>query len=120
MFAITSIDPADSFNAEETPVVIVGDGFDEIAEVFVGPKVLADVKAKSPNVLNATVPKGMSAGVYDVKVFNKRGQSLVLSKAFTVNEGTRVRMAGCGCNVGGFELLGSALVLLAAARRRRL
>ena len=117
MFALTSISPKDSYNEEDTPVVLVGDGFDDIAEVFLGATFLKDVVAKSPNVMNAVVPKGMKPDVYDVVALNKRGTSVKLEKGFTVNAGSRIK-SGCGCNAGGLEVLSGALMLLALARRR--
>ncbi|MHB8873152.1 MAG: IPT/TIG domain-containing protein [Myxococcaceae bacterium] len=117
---LESITPPEGYAAEETKVVLIGEGFQAGVQVMVGATLLDPVEFKSAAVLNTTVPSGLDPGTHDVRVVNPDGKQAKLEKAFTVYSGTRAHPNGCGCGSGGpaagvFAALG--LVLLLARRR---
>jgi MYXO-CTERM domain-containing protein len=117
---LETITPNEGDTIEDTPVVLTGDDFDEVVEVLIGSTLLksSSVTAKSANVIETSVPKGLSSGVYDVSVINTRGEKATLTNGFTISAGVNAK-EGCGCGSGPGALFGLALLLGLAIRRRR-
>lgn len=114
---LESITPNSAGSDADTSVVLVGDDFDEVVEVLVGPTVLKTLTIKSQKVLETVVPRGLKADAYDVSVINARGQKATLSKGFTVTTGQTAK-SGCGCDAGGASSLGLLALAIAGVRRR--
>jgi photosystem II stability/assembly factor-like uncharacterized protein len=85
--SITEVEPLSAPNDLDTPIVIVGAGFEAGAAVWLDGASLADVAWPSAARLEATVPWGMGPGVYTVTVVNPGGESGLLTDAFTVTQG---------------------------------
>lgn len=85
--ALISIDPTTAPNDLDTPVVITGSDLVNISAVYLGETQLTQVGWVSSTTLNATVPWGMDAGIYTLKVVNQDGGEALLADAFTVTEG---------------------------------
>jgi uncharacterized protein (TIGR03382 family) len=117
---LTSVDPTQAFNGEDTTITLLGSGFADGAVVLVGTKVLDTATRKNSAVMTAVVPKGFAVGTYDVSVVNPDAAKATLSQALTVVTGVHVK-SGCGCGSAEVTapLLGLGLALLARARRRR-
>jgi len=113
---LDDITPASGFNQDTTKVVLTGDGFQQGAEVAIGPKVLDAVTVKSAAVINADVPPGLTPDTYDVEVINLDGKRAKLDKAFTVVAGSSTK-GGCGCGSAALLPL-AALASLLRLRRR--
>ncbi len=116
--ALTSITPAEGFSQDDTPVVLLGDGFIGLTEVLVGTRVITEFTVKSQNVAETTVKAGLPAGVYDVSVIDQGGNKATLTKAFTVHAGSSVK-SGCGCDGSGVGPLVFGVMLLLGRRKRR-
>jgi photosystem II stability/assembly factor-like uncharacterized protein len=92
--SITDVEPRSAPNDLDTPVAIVGAGFEAGAAVWLDGTSLADVAWVSGTRLEATVPWGMEPVVYTVTVVNPGGESGLLADAFTVTQGIGVWNAG--------------------------
>jgi uncharacterized membrane protein YgcG len=115
---LDDVTPNDGYNEELTKVVLTGDGFADGAQVLIGPEVLDVVTVKSAAVINAEVPKGIAAGVYDVTIINLDGKRVTLTDGFTVRAGVRTRQ-GCGCGAAGIEAVLLLICPFTLSRRRR-
>lgn len=114
--ALDSITPAEGADDVDTAVVLTGSGFLKVSEVLVGPKVLSGYTVKSDDVIEATVPKGVKDGTYDVQVIDSTGAMAKLSMAYTV---TSPQMAKSGCGCGTAEPVSFATFALALLLLRR-
>jgi len=102
---ITGVDPDHAANDLDTPIAIDGDGFAATPAVRLGAHELDDVGWVDASTLTATVPWGLTPGVYTLTVANPGGVTMTLASAFTVTEGIGVWQAG--------ELYGGELEVLA-------
>jgi photosystem II stability/assembly factor-like uncharacterized protein len=91
---VTGVDPADALNDLDTSITITGTEFVSKPTVYLGNTTLDDVIWVSSATLEATVPWGMTPGVYTLTVENPGGESASLTDAFTVTEGIGVWNAG--------------------------
>jgi hypothetical protein len=80
---VTSISPNESPTNVQTQVVITGTNFELGAQAFLGttPLTLTNLTAQT---VGATVPTGLSPGVYDVRVRNPSGVEGSLPNGYTV------------------------------------
>jgi hypothetical protein len=87
--AIGLINPAVVVNNVDTSVTITGSGFDSTSTVTLGPSatISATFRPESGDLL-ATVPSGLSAGIYDVTVKNEDATSATLTDGLTIIEPT--------------------------------
>ena len=81
---VTAILPALAPNDQDTPVVISGSGLLSGAAVKLGTTALGAVIVESDTAITATVPSGLTPGLYDLTVTNPDTGSATLSGAFTV------------------------------------
>ena len=85
---VSTIIPASAPNDRDTPVVITGTGFAEDGTtpptVTLGTTQLTAVTFVTDTTLTATVPSGMTPGLYDLTVTNPDTGSVTLTAAFTV------------------------------------
>jgi photosystem II stability/assembly factor-like uncharacterized protein len=87
MSGAISISPSAAVNNAATPVVIQGSDFTPSTTAHLGSSILS-VSYVSESQLNATVPWGLSPGVYDLSISDPdRPNPTVLSNAFTVTLG---------------------------------
>ena len=95
---ITSISPDQGPSDADTDVVVVGQDFQPGLGLRIG-AIAADVRSISgTTTINATVPRGIAAGRYDVVVTNPDGQSAILKDGFTVGgSGGLSESSGCVC-----------------------
>ncbi|NLH50067.1 MAG: hypothetical protein GX444_15925 [Myxococcales bacterium] len=82
---ITSIDPNHGPTDLDTAVTIYGANFDDSMTVIVGPNLLEDVTTVASDILTATVPAGITPGVYSVRVINADDEYAELSEGYTVD-----------------------------------
>ncbi len=85
---VTAVSPSSAYNDADTPIVITGTNFSNtvIPTVRLGSKALPDVVWVNSTQLSATVPWGLTPGVYHLTVTNGDGQSGTLTNAFTVTQ----------------------------------
>ncbi|MFN8490070.1 MAG: CARDB domain-containing protein [Caldilineaceae bacterium] len=81
---VTIIEPNHGLNTAPTTVNVRGVDFADPPTVKLGDQALEQVRRMDANQLQAVVPAGLPAGVYDLIVTNPTGQSAVLANAFTV------------------------------------
>ena len=79
-----SITPDAGNNFTPTPVVITGTNFVGSPALQLGDTWLEAVVVVDASTITAVVPAGISAGVYDLTIYNGDCQSDVLAEAFTV------------------------------------
>jgi photosystem II stability/assembly factor-like uncharacterized protein len=100
---VTGVSPATAPNDLNTPIVISGTNFTAelsgtqvltVPLVYLGNARLEDVGWVDTATLTATVPWGLSLGVYTLTVTNPDGQSGSLPQAFTVTQGIGVWSSG--------------------------
>lgn len=84
--SVGAIDPASGANDIGTPITITGADFAATATVSLGSTPLTNVTWVNSGTLHATVPWGLSPGVYTLTVVNPDGSG-TLSSAFTVTQG---------------------------------
>jgi hypothetical protein len=86
---IDSVDPTSGSMLEDVEVTIVGANFVDPVKVYLGATELADPAPvfQSDSRVVATVPAGMTAGLYDMKIENPDSESYTLEDAYTVTEG---------------------------------
>lgn len=83
---IYDITPNTGFADKQTDVVITGEGFTPDSSAVLNGIPLLDIIFVDDTTLQATVPFGLSTGVYTLAVFNPTEG--ILENAFTVEEGT--------------------------------
>ncbi|MDP8221964.1 MAG: IPT/TIG domain-containing protein [Candidatus Lernaella stagnicola] len=81
---ITSIDPDYGPNDVSTSVTIYGANFEEDMTVLIGPNALQDVTRVASDILTATVPAGITPGVYTVRLINSLDEIAELENGYTV------------------------------------
>ena len=81
--ALASITPDVSSAFEQTPVQIEGSHFLETPSLRLGETWLLSVTQASTTTLNAVVPAGLQAGIYDLTLYNGDCQEAVLPDAYT-------------------------------------
>ena len=118
--SLDSVQPAYGHNNRETAISLFGAGFEEDMTIRVGPTFLEDVVRKSDTACTATVPAGITPGIYTVYV--KVGEEEVaLEDGFEVrsaiqeDEGCKT-MSSNGAGLGW--LLLSMVALFAIVRHR--
>jgi hypothetical protein len=84
---VDSIVPDWGLVSQDTPVTVYGSGFITTPVLALGDTWLPDVVQVSPTTLQAVVPAGIEAGVYDLTLYNGDCLEVVLPDAFTVAEG---------------------------------
>jgi len=82
---ISSVTPSSGFNDLNTTIQISGINFQTGATVEIGATSATDVTVVSSTSITATVPYGITAGTYDVKVTNSPAHSATLLSGFVVN-----------------------------------
>ncbi len=82
--SISSITPDTGSDDAVTNVIISGTNFVQGATVKIGDTDMTDVERISPEKLGASVPSGLDAGIYDIRVTNPDGESVVKADFFTV------------------------------------
>jgi len=99
---LTSISPATGFGDEQTPVSILGKGFTDGIKVKLGGTDLIAVSVTGSEFIEATVPKGIAAGMYTLIAIDESGQTAQLPDAFEIKDREEPAPA-CGdgmCNPG--------------------
>jgi hypothetical protein len=91
---VTAVAPSEAPNDLDAPIVISGTAFAVVPTVCLENTVLEKVGWVNSTTLTATVPWGMSPGVYTMTVTNPGGESHALSEAFSVTQGIGVWNAG--------------------------
>jgi hypothetical protein len=97
---VTSISPNSSRTNESPAVVITGTNFELGARAFLGANELA-LTNLTAQTLGATVPMGLPAGTYDVRVRNLSGVEGTLRNGYTVLDVDGGMGAGGGGGGGG-------------------
>lgn len=114
---VDSMSPTSAVEGETPRFEVLGAGFDDTAEVYVGGLRVADVEVPSADRIEGTIPSALPVGLHDLVVTDASGASDTLPRAFEV-----MPAGSCGCAVGpvaGGLAGGIALLLLAPALRRR-
>ena len=83
--SVSSINPASGYTDVDTSVQISGSGFQGGATIKIGATSATNVTVVNSTTITATVPYGMTAGTYIVKVTNSDSQYSTLLNGFTVN-----------------------------------
>ncbi|MCL4234325.1 MAG: IPT/TIG domain-containing protein [Deltaproteobacteria bacterium] len=81
---VDSVEPTEGSNVVDTAITVRGTGFAGSMEIYVGATLCTSVTQVSATVLTASVPAGMTAGIYDVTAVSSTGASGVRADAFTV------------------------------------
>ncbi len=87
---ITDSDPAAGPNDLDTAITITGDNFENGITATLGSTDLLNLAWISGTRLTATVPWGLSPGIYTLTVQNPGGESSLLPYGFTVTQGIGV------------------------------
>jgi PKD repeat protein len=85
--SLESIVPSSGLVGLDTPVTVYGSGFVPTPVLALGETWLVDVTQVSSTTLEAVVPAGTAAGVYDLMLYNGDCQEAVLADAFTLTAG---------------------------------
>jgi len=83
---ITALSPIAATNDVSTTLALTGTNFLMTPTVALGYNLLKNVTLLSSTTLTATIPPGIAAGVYDVRVIQPNMQSGVMNSAFTIND----------------------------------
>src|SRR5262245_65245176 len=84
---VTAVSPNQGFNGSATPITITGSGFQPGATVvFNANASIGPATFVNSTTLTATVPAGLLAITYGVRVFNPDGQSSMEGVTFTLLE----------------------------------
>ncbi len=110
---VTSITPTGTTVGETVELAVLGGGFVDGAQVYVGGLAASGVTLSGAGALTATTPSALPVGVHDVLVTLPGGDSATLPSAFTVAE------AGCGCSAGTGAAWAWGLAAAASLARRR-
>ncbi|MEW6429977.1 MAG: IPT/TIG domain-containing protein [Myxococcota bacterium] len=99
---VTSITPSSGPDNVGTDVTITGTHFELGAEAFLGANALA-LRSVTTTTIGATVPAGLSPGLYDVRVRNRNGVEGTLPNGYRVllADGGTGEDAGTGGGAGG-------------------
>jgi hypothetical protein len=84
--SISGISPAFGYADEQTSVSILGAGFRDDASVKLGGTDLIAVSVAGDGLIEATVPKGMTPGLYALIVVNPDGATESIPNAYEVRE----------------------------------
>ena len=79
-----SVSPSSGSSLATVAITVQGGDYCGDVRVYLGEVELSSVQRQSPLVLEAWVPRGMDAGVYDLTVRNGDGQEVTLPRAYTV------------------------------------
>ncbi len=102
--SILSIDPNVGLDNDTTAVTITGTNFLDGATVAIGAATLESVTVSSVTTINATVPSGLTPGVYDVVVTNSSGGSATLVEGFTVLSSAQLQITGINPDHGSTDV----------------
>ncbi|MEW5743136.1 MAG: IPT/TIG domain-containing protein, partial [Myxococcota bacterium] len=91
---VTSVNPSSGPNSTPTDVTLTGNNFELGAEAFLGATALT-MNSVNATTISATVPAGLTPGVYDVLVRNPSGAE------GTLPNGYRVLLPDGGTGAGG-------------------
>jgi len=83
---ITGINPNHGSTDVDVDVAITGANFDDSMTVLIGYTLADDVERITSDLLYATVPAGITPGVYTVRVINSDDEYAELTDAYTVDE----------------------------------
>lgn len=114
LLSVSSVTPAEALFGEPVSVVILGTGFEQGLQVYIGGLSVSSLSLSGTTAVTATSPSALPAGVHDLVVQSPGGESSTLVGAFTVTDGE------CGCTSASAPMLAwlaTAGVLL--LRRRR-
>jgi hypothetical protein len=109
---LASINPNMGGNDVPTPIVITGTNFMGSPALKLGDTWLESVVVVNPSTINAVVPAGIAAGVYDLTIYNGDCQSDVLEAAYTVFVGDEP-ITGLTATNDGPTVLGNLTTLTA-------
>lgn len=119
---VTAISPTSGYNDGDTPVTVLGTGFEAGATVKLGGTALSAVTVDGPGLISATVPAGMDPGFYMLVVLNAAGDTANLMNAYEVkekevetDEPLTSGNSGCHTGAGSSSALALALLLLGLA-----
>jgi len=87
--SIAAVDPVAVYSGVDFPTSVFGTGMGNVSMITVStgggtPTALTGIAAVDNNRVDAIVPKGLAAGVYDVTVVDKDGCTATLAKALRV------------------------------------
>jgi MYXO-CTERM domain-containing protein len=91
VLGVSSITPSSTVVGEPVSVAILGAGFQEGLQVYIGGLSVSSLSLSGDTAITATSPSALPAGVHDLVVQNPDGGSSTLRGAFTVTD------AECGC-----------------------
>jgi photosystem II stability/assembly factor-like uncharacterized protein len=91
---VTDVEPNEGPNDLDIQITINGSGFVSGAEAILGDTALTDVTWVDETQITATVPWGMTAGIYPLTVINPDGETFQLPDAYTVLQGIGEWMTG--------------------------
>lgn len=115
--SVTSITPSSAPNDRDAQITVVGAGFTAETVFRIGPTRLTQVTVQNETVALATVPAGITPGVYDV-VVSQGADQYVFTQGFSVEDASPAASSGGGSG-GGCQTSpgrgGSLLALLLAA-----
>jgi hypothetical protein len=109
---LASINPNMGGSDVPTPVVITGTNFMGSPVLKLGDTWLESVVVVDPSTINAVVPAGIAAGVYDLTIYNGDCQSDVLEAAYMVFVGDEP-ITGLTATNDGPTVLGNLTTLTA-------
>jgi len=83
---VTSVWPTSGWNQRDTQITIIGSDFIPVPGVMIGDTNAKNVLYIDSHTLTATVPAGMTPGLYGITVINPDGLSGSLNDAFLVSD----------------------------------
>lgn len=75
---ISTVVPNEVNNADETDIVINGAEFKPYSEIYLGNFKLENVTVHTYNKITATIPKGLDAGIYDLRIVLKDNPTAII------------------------------------------
>lgn len=115
-----TVSPAGATEGEVVDMTVVGVGFDEGAQIFVGGLAASQLQVHGDSAITARSPTALPVGTHDVMVTNPDGSTDTLLDAWVVGAAAVEEKSGCGCAAGARGSGAWALVALVAVVRRRL
>lgn len=119
---LLSVAPEEAVEGEAVDVTVIGVGFDEGAQVYIGGMAISQPQVHGDSAITGRAPTALPAGVHDVMVTNPDGTTDTMLEAFTVSApAVEEDKGGCGCasgpRAGGWAAV--ALLGLVVGRRRQ-
>jgi len=117
LLSVASVTPGSTSEGEAVDIVVLGSGFEDGADVFLGGLSVTGATVLNSQTIQGRSPSALPPGVHDLEVENADGDNAYLAGAFEVI-GSTDDTCGCGAGTGSAGLAWLFGLLLPLLRRR--